>query len=135
MNLTQPKSQPRRHTRLFAVAALATAALLLAGISNTFAAQQDDKVYKVGGGVTAPKVIHKIEPKSPPNSATTGTTVLTLQVAPNGKAENIAVKRSLEPAFDQAAIDAVKEWKFAPGTKDGQPVRVAATVEVNFKRH
>jgi TonB family protein len=135
MNLTQPKSQPRRGARLFAVVTLATAGLLLAGISTTFAAQQNGKVYKVGeSGVKAPKVLHKTEPKYPEAATATGTTVLSLEVSPAGKAENIVVKRSLETAFDQSAIDSVKTWTFAPATKDGQPVRVTATVEVNFNR-
>jgi TonB family protein len=115
MNLTQPKSQPRRGARLFAVVTLATAGLLLAGIK-------------------APKVLHKTEPKYPEAATATGTTVLSLEVSPAGKAENIVVKRSLETAFDQSAIDSVKTWTFAPATKDGQPVRVTATVEVNFNR-
>ena len=135
MNLTQPKSQPRRAARLFAVATLAAAGLLIAGISTTFAAQQNGKVYKVGeSGVKAPKVLNKTEPKYPESATATGTTILSLEVSPAGKAENVVVKRSLEPAFDQSAIESVKSWTFAPATKDGQPVRVTATVEVNFKR-
>jgi TonB family protein len=117
------------------VATLAAAGLLIAGVSTTFAAQQNGKVYKVGeDGVKAPKVLHKSEPKYPESATATGTSVLSLEISPEGKAENVVVKRSLEPAFDQAAIDSVKTWTFAPATKDGQPVRVTATIEVNFKR-
>jgi TonB family protein len=43
------------------------------------------------------------------------------------------VTRRLELGLDQKAIDAVSQWKFRPGTKDGQPVTVQATIEVNFR--
>jgi hypothetical protein len=46
---------------------------------------------------------------------------------------NIRVVRSLDPGLDQRAIEAVRQWHFRPGTKDGKPVRVAATVDVNFQ--
>ena len=35
--------------------------------------------------------------------------------------------------LDEKAIEAVQKWRFKPGVKDGKPVPVAATVEVNFR--
>jgi TonB family protein len=43
------------------------------------------------------------------------------------------VVRSLEPSLDEKALAAVGRWKFRPGTKDGMPVPVLATIEVNFR--
>jgi len=43
------------------------------------------------------------------------------------------VTRSLGLLLDDAAVDAVSQWKFAPGTRGGQPVPVIATIEVNFR--
>jgi len=37
------------------------------------------------------------------------------------------------PDLDQSAIDAVQKWRFAPATKNGQPVEMPAQVEVNFR--
>jgi protein TonB len=48
-------------------------------------------------------------------------------------AENFEVVRSLEPGLDQKAIEAVGQWRFKPGAKDGAPVTVRATIEVNFR--
>ena len=137
MNLTQTKTNPRRWARVAAVTALAVAATLTVGLSASFAAQQDEKVYKVGeDGVKPPKLLTRTEPKyseTAREAGVSGSTVLTLEVSPKGKAENIHVRRSLEESLDQAAITAVKEWVFQPATKNGEPVRVSATIEVNFK--
>ena len=62
-----------------------------------------------------------------------GTSVLYVEVGPDGLAHNVRVVKSLGFGLDQKAMDAVQVWKFQPGTKAGQPVTVAATIEVNFK--
>jgi TonB family protein len=43
------------------------------------------------------------------------------------------VIRPLGLGLDQKAIEAVEKWKFKPGMKDGKPVAVQATIEVNFR--
>ena len=50
-----------------------------------------------------------------------------------GRADDIQVIQSLDPGLDANAVGAVSQWQFTPGTKDGQPVDVAATIEINFK--
>jgi TonB family protein len=54
-------------------------------------------------------------------------------VAPEGRADNIKVLESLGLGLDDKAIEAIRQWKFKPGMKDGKPVRVAATIEINFR--
>lgn len=93
-------------------------------------------VYKVGGGVTAPIVLTKKDPEYSEEARKAkyqGTVLLTIEVSPNGTASNIKVARSLGLGLDEKAIEAVKQWKFKPGYKDGKPVTVAATIEVNFR--
>ena len=51
----------------------------------------------------------------------------------NGKAVGIKVTKSLGLGLDEKAIEAVQKWRFKPGTKDGKPVPVIASVEVNFR--
>jgi periplasmic protein TonB len=93
-------------------------------------------VYKVGGGVTAPLLLHKVEPEYSEEARKAkyqGTVLLYIEVSPDGRATNIRVARSLGLGLDEKAIEAVKQWKFKPGAKNGVPVTVAATIEVNFR--
>lgn len=45
---------------------------------------------------------------------------------------DVRVTKSLDPDLDQQAIKAVRQWRFKPGTKDGQPVPVEVTIEMTF---
>ena len=62
-----------------------------------------------------------------------GTVVLYIQVNLDGNAQNVKVQRSLDSGLDAKAIEAVKQWRFSPGTKYGKPVVVPATIEVKFR--
>lgn len=93
-------------------------------------------VYKVGPGISAPSLLYKKEPEYTQDAragGVQGTTALGVDIGPDGIARNFEVIRSLEPGLDQKAIEAVQQWQFKPGTKDGQPVTVRATIEVNFR--
>lgn len=56
-----------------------------------------------------------------------------MEVNPNGEAVNPRVLRSLGHGLDEKALEAVAKWEFRPGAKDGKPVTVAATIEVNSR--
>ncbi len=93
-------------------------------------------VYRVGGDVKAPALLHKVEPQYTEEARTAhieGTVLLSVDIDGDGAAANIEVQRSLEPGLDQQAIEAVRQWRFRPGTKDGAPVTVRATIEVYFR--
>ncbi|HZT32024.1 MAG TPA: energy transducer TonB [Bryobacteraceae bacterium] len=93
-------------------------------------------VFRVGGGVTAPVLLFKVEPEYSEEARKAkyqGTVVLYVEVDPNGKPRNLRVVRSLGLGLDEKAIEAVNKWRFRPGYKDGHPVTVAATIEVNFR--
>jgi TonB family protein len=101
-----------------------------------FAAGASPAVFRVGEGVTPPVLISKVEPQYTEEARQAkfqGTVVLYVEVGPDGRATNIKVQRSLGMGLDEKAIEAVKQWRFAPGMKDGRPVVVAATLEVNFR--
>jgi periplasmic protein TonB len=93
-------------------------------------------VYRVGGGVSAPSVLYKVDPEYSEEARKakySGTVLISLIVDANGKAQNIRVVRSLGLGLDEKAMEAVAKWKFKPGMKGGLPVAVQATIEVNFR--
>ena len=93
-------------------------------------------VYRVGGGVSAPVLLYKKEPEYSEEARKAkyqGTVTLYVEVDPSGRATNIRVLHSLGLGLDEKAIEAVKQWKFKPGMKDGKPVTVQASIEVNFR--
>jgi protein TonB len=58
---------------------------------------------------------------------------LRVVVDTNGIPTDIKVTRGLGLGLDEKAIEAVRQWRFKPGTKDGQPVPVQATIAVSFR--
>lgn len=93
-------------------------------------------VFRVGGGVSAPQLIYKVEPEYSEEARKAkyqGTVVLAVEVWPDGQAHNVRVIRSLGLGLDEKAIEAVRQWRFRPGRRKGEPVKVAATIEVNFR--
>jgi len=95
-----------------------------------------DGAYRVGGGVSAPKVVYDPDPEYSEEARKAkfqGTVVLWLVVSPDGKPQQIRVTRALGMGLDEKAIEAVRQWRFEPAKKDGQPVPVQINVEVNFR--
>jgi protein TonB len=92
--------------------------------------------YRVGGGVSAPKALYAPDPEYSEEARKAkyqGTVVLWLVVSADGRPQQIRIQRSLGMGLDEKAIEAVKQWKFDPARKDGQPVPVMINVEVNFR--
>jgi TonB family protein len=107
---------------------------LLIAVSSALA--QGGGVYRVGGGVSAPALLSKVEPQYSEEARQAryqGTVLLYIEVDPEGKPTNIRVQRALGLGLNEKAIEAVKAWRFKPGSKDGNPVTVAASIEVNFR--
>ena len=93
-------------------------------------------VYRIGGGVSAPALLSKVEPEYSEEARKAkfqGTVVLYVVVDEKGQPQQLRVVRPLGLGLDEKAIEAVQKWRFRPGFKDGRPVPVAATVEVNFR--
>ena len=93
-------------------------------------------VYKVGGGVTAPRVIYAPDPEFSEEARKAkyqGTVVLWLVVGQDGRTHNIRVQQTLGMGLDEKATEAIRRWRFEPARKDGVPVAVQINVEVNFR--
>jgi protein TonB len=92
--------------------------------------------YRIGGGVSPPSVIFKVEPEYSEEARKAkfqGTVVLFVVVDEKGNPRDLKVIRPLGLGLDQKAIEAVEKWRFKPGMKDGRAVPVQATIEVNFR--
>ena len=112
-----------------------TVVLTAACLLVVLAACQSARIYKVAQLQTPPKVVSKVEPNYTDDARTAkieGPVVLSLMIDPQGLPKNIRVTKSLDKGLDQEAIAAIEKWHFAPGIKDGKPVRAAATIQVNF---
>ena len=93
-------------------------------------------VYRIGGGVSAPQVLSKVEPEYSEEARKAkyqGTVRLMIIVDEHGMPKNIRVTGPLGLGLDEKAVEAVQKWRFRPAVKDGHPVSVEATVEVNFR--
>lgn len=99
-------------------------------------AQKPEAVAASSAGVTNPRPLYQAEPAYTEDARIAkvqGSVKLSLVVDEQGRAQDIQVLTSLDPGLDQQAVEAVRQWVFAPGTKDGVPVPVKALIEVNFR--
>src|SRR5277367_3282660 len=80
--------------------------------------QSEEKVYRVGNGTTAPRVLSKIDPEYTPiarDAKISGTVLLSATIGSDGVPRDLKVVRSLDSGLDEKAITAVLQWKFQPG--------------------
>jgi TonB family protein len=110
--------------------------LVAVALMVPLSAFQNQTVHHLGEeGVKAPVLQHRVDPtytEEAKHARIQGTVKLSLVVNAQGHAEDIQVTQSLETGLDLNAVAAVSQWRFKPGTKDGQPVDVAVKLEVNF---
>jgi TonB family protein len=134
-----PIGRPAR--MLIGVMLLATiGAPLGAGVSSAqqSSKQEERTVYRAGNGVKHPKLLYEVKPKytrEAMQEKIQGEVRLEAVISETGVVEDVTVTKSLDTEFglDQSAIDALKQWRFEPGTKDDKPVAVRIDVEMTFK--
>jgi TonB family protein len=93
-------------------------------------------VYKVGGGISSPQELSTPDPEyteEARRAKTQGTCTLWLIVDATGHPRDIRVIHGLGFGLDAKAMEAVKQWRFDPALKDGRPVSVQISVEVEFR--
>jgi TonB family protein len=92
--------------------------------------------YHVGGGVTPPTVIERQEPGYTEQARVAklqGSVSISIVVGEDGRPRNLRVLKPLGLGLDEAALATVEHWRFQPGTLNGRPVAVMATVDVSFR--
>jgi TonB family protein len=95
-------------------------------------------VFRIGGDVLPPKPIDTPDPKWDSVSRkrhTSGTIILRCIVGTDGRTRDIEVAQSLSPELDQQSIETLKQWKFAPATKQSQPVATIIKIEIHFNMY
>ena len=106
-----------------------------AGVGPGIGGNMGGGVFRMGRGVSAPRVIYQTDPEFSEEARKAkyqGTCVLGLVVDANGRPTQIRVINALGMGLDEKAIESVKNWKFEPGQKDGHAVAVEIAVEVDF---
>ena len=76
-----------------------------------------------------------MEPVYPPelkDKRVEGEVHLVFTVLEDGSVADVRIRRMNSPAFAEAAAEAVKQWKFEPGIKDGRPVRTRVRLPMSF---
>lgn len=89
-------------------------------------------------GDRKPRLLSHTEAQYPDDARANGIegkVVLGFNIDPNGIPQDIQVKQSLYPSLDQAAIEAVRSWKFEPAMKNGQAVSKWIEVQINFNHY
>jgi len=112
---------------LIALSGFVTLALMATVIS----AQEP---VRVGGDIKEPKVLVKSDPVYPPiarQAKVEGQVILEATIAANGTVKDVRVLRG-NALFNEAAMEAVKKWKYETTFVNGSPVDVRITTVVNF---
>jgi TonB family protein len=102
------------------------------GPANT---PSENSIFRVNEGIRPPMVrsrVAAIYTEAARNAKREGTVILYAEIKATGEIGNLQVLRTLGEGLDEAAVDAIKQWKFDPALKDGKPVPVFMTVEVTF---
>jgi TonB family protein len=95
-------------------------------------------VMSVGGGVSAPQLIHSVDPDFTEEARQAnfqGTASIQLIVDSQGNPQDIHVVRHLGMGLDEKAMDAVRQYRFRPAMYQGHAVAVQMLIEVDFRLH
>lgn len=90
---------------------------------------------KIGGNVVAANLINPVRPVYPTElrqQGIQGTVKLEALISKDGSAADLRVIASPDPGLTQAAIDAVRQWRYRPTMLNGESVEVQTTIDVNF---
>ena len=92
------------------------------------------KRMRIASRVAEANLIHDVAPQYPPEAGRArveGTVVLMAVIGKDGSVQDVRVESGL-PLLAQAAIDAVKQWRYRPYLLNGEPVEVDSRITINF---
>ena len=94
------------------------------------------ETVRIGPGVIPPTVISRVQPDYTEEARAAkyeGTVVVKATIGVDGTLKVEKVLRELDHGLTENAVEALKQWKFKPGLKNGKPVAVSLNIEVNFR--
>jgi protein TonB len=94
----------------------------------------DEQVYDLGPGITPPRIVKQVNPQYPNNRGVRaeGSVIVGLIVSSKGLPKSPYIVKRLDKDLDQSALDAVKQWRFAPAQKGGKAIAVRISLEIHF---
>jgi protein TonB len=90
---------------------------------------------EITADMVRPVLLVKVDPTYPPvarRAGLAGRVTLRAVVSVDGTVESVEVRDSTNPLFNDAAVDAVRQWRYRPALMGGRPVRVIFSVTVQF---
>ena len=116
----------------------ATARILAIVVGLVAVGVQAQEILPPGKDVLAPQVVREVKPDYTPEAKAQriqGNVELSVVVKDDGSVGEVTVTRSLDDTFglDPEAVNAMRQWQFKPGTKNGKPVAVRVSVEMTFR--
>jgi periplasmic protein TonB len=92
-------------------------------------------VYRTGGGMIGPVVVHRVDPEYSEEARKarySGVVIVYMEIDQTGRPRNLKIVKGVGLGLDEKAIEAVSQWRFRPGLKDGSPVVWSGEVECAF---
>ncbi len=92
-------------------------------------------VYRAGSGVEPPRLLHEVKATytdEARRASVTGDVVMEVVIRADGSVASARIVRGLGFGLDERAATAVRQWRFAPARRAGEPVHVAVEVAVQF---
>jgi TonB family protein len=105
-----------------------------AGTTRTAASATASTAMRDGAENSVSRLIHRVEPQYPPEARAQkiqGVVILDVQIGSEGAVHNIAVVDG-NPALADAAVQAVRQWRYQPYAMGGQPVEMQTRVRIRF---
>jgi len=94
-----------------------------------------DQIFSLADLDQKPRVLFQRPPRYPPElraQGRQGTVTVLFTVDTDGRVVDPKVERSTDPAFEQPALDAVRQWRFEPGTRKGDKVSFRMRIPITF---
>ena len=116
---------------------ISLAAVMAAAVLFAAAGLQAQEIFTVGPGVSSPSVVSQVRAEyteAAKAQRIQGEVEMEVVVLSDGSVGEVVVTDSLDSKYglDQQAVNAMRQWTFKPGIKDGRPVAVRITIIARF---